>query len=206
MKHKLLLTLPVALLLGCQAPEPKTTEPDNTATTMNTTNDQNAIKELLFAYRDALNASSTDQVIPLYTTDGVFMPTGFPTSIGTEQVRQAYDGVFANIKLSIEFFIDEVLVDGDHAFAHDLTRHHAHPRHGRHSAGGEPRTVRTSAHRWRLEDRAVHVQQNEVIAGVDPRTYRFTAYRSATAPDPNSSRPTSFRSTIFDSPENKVGP
>lgn len=122
MKHNLHLALPVALLLGCQASEHKTTGSDSTATTVNTTNDQNAIKELLFAYRDALNASSTDQVIPLYTTDGVFMPTGFLTAIGTEQVRQAYDGVFANIKLSIEFFIDEVEVDGDHAFARTTSR------------------------------------------------------------------------------------
>lgn len=122
MKHNHLLTLPVALLLGCQAPEHKTTEPDNNTTTMNTTNDQNAIKELLFAYRDALNASSTDQVIPLYTTDGVFMPTGFPTSVGSDQVRQAYDGVFSMIKLNIEFFIDEVQIDGDHAFARTTSR------------------------------------------------------------------------------------
>ena len=122
MKHKLLLTLPVALLLGCQAPDHKTSETDNTSTTMSTTNDQNAIKELLFAYRDALNASSTDQVIPLYTTDGVFMPTGFPTAVGADQVRRAYDGVFANIKLNIEFFIDEVQVDGDHAFARTTSR------------------------------------------------------------------------------------
>ena len=122
MKYNHLLALPVALLLGCQAPEPKTSEPDNTHTTMNTTNDQNAIQELLLAYRDALNASSTDQVIPLYTTDGVFMPTGFPTSVGTDQVRQAYDGVFSMIKLNIEFFIDEVQVDGDHAFARTTSR------------------------------------------------------------------------------------
>ena len=122
MKRKLLLALTVALLLGCQAPEHKTTGTDNTPTTMSTTNDQTAINELLFAYRDALNASSTDQVIPLYTADGVFMPTGFPTAVGSEQVRQAYDGVFSNIKLNIEFFIDEVQVDGDHAFARTTSR------------------------------------------------------------------------------------
>jgi uncharacterized protein (TIGR02246 family) len=122
MKHKLLLTLPVALLLGCQSPEQKITGSDNTSTTMNTANDQKAIKDVLFAYRDALNASSTDQVIPLYTADGVFMPTGFPSAVGADQVRQAYDGVFANIKLSIEFFIDEVQVDGDHAFARTTSR------------------------------------------------------------------------------------
>ena len=122
MKHTTLLALPVALLLGCQPAEHKTTGTDNIPITMSTTNDQNAIKELLFAYRDALNASSTDQVIRLYTADGVFMPTGFPTSIGTEQVRQAYDGVFSMIKLNIEFFIDEVEVDGDHAFARTTSR------------------------------------------------------------------------------------
>lgn len=122
MKHIILFTLLVTLLIACQAPEAPTNGTDNTPTTMNTTNDENAIKDLLFAYRDALNASSTDQVIPLYTTDGVFMPTGFPTAIGTEQVRQAYDGVFANIKLNIEFFIDEVQVVGDHAFARTTSR------------------------------------------------------------------------------------
>ncbi|MCB9181844.1 MAG: SgcJ/EcaC family oxidoreductase [Flavobacteriales bacterium] len=84
---------------------------------MNSTNDQIAIKELLFTYRDALNASSVDQVMPLYTTDGVFMPTGFPTAVGTEQVKGAYTGVFSMIQLNIEFYIDEVVVDGDHAFA-----------------------------------------------------------------------------------------
>ncbi len=122
MKHTILFTLPVALVLGCQAPEPKTYGPEITPTTMNTTNDQNAIKDLLFTYRDALNASSTDQVIPLYTQDGVFMPTGFPTSVGAEQVRQAYDGVFSMIQLKIEFFIDAIEVDGDHAFARTTSR------------------------------------------------------------------------------------
>ena len=95
---------------------PTKPEPTNPA------NDQAAITELLFAYRDALNASSVDQVLPLYTTDGVFMPTGFPTAVGTEQVRGAYTGVFSSIKLNIEFFIDEIEVDGDHAFARTTSR------------------------------------------------------------------------------------
>lgn len=99
------------------------TEPHNeTPNAMSTTNDQTAITDLLFAYRDALNASSVDQVMPLYTTDGVFMPTGFPTSIGTEQVKAAYEGVFSMIQLNIEFFIDEIEVDGDHAFARTTSK------------------------------------------------------------------------------------
>ena len=39
-----------------------------------------------------------------------------------------------------------------------------------------------------------------------PDGYRLGAYRSATAPEPNSSRLTSFKSTCFDSPANNVGP
>ena len=36
--------------------------------------------------------------------------------------------------------------------------------------------------------------------------YRLGSYRIATAPEPNSSRLTSFRSTRFDNPANNVGP
>ncbi|MBK9176239.1 MAG: DUF4440 domain-containing protein [Flavobacteriales bacterium] len=122
MQHNILLALSVVMLTSCQAPSEQTTTNHNNTATMNTSNDQAAIKSLLFAYRDALNASSVDQVMPLYTPDGVFMPTGFPTAVGTEQVKGAYAGVFSMIKLNIEFFIDEIEVDGDHAFARTTSR------------------------------------------------------------------------------------
>lgn len=38
------------------------------------------IKTLLRRYEAALNASDTAQVLPLYTNDGVFMPTEAPTA------------------------------------------------------------------------------------------------------------------------------
>ncbi len=122
MQHNNLLALSVVMVMSCQAPSEQTTTNDNNTATMNTSNDQAAIKSLLFAYRDALNASSVDQVMPLYTPDGVFMPTGFPTAVGTEQVKGAYAGVFSMIKLNIEFFFDEIHVDGDHAFARTTSR------------------------------------------------------------------------------------
>lgn len=122
MKPINLLPLSITLLLGCQAPTNETQADHETHPTMSTANDQTAIKELLFTYRDALNASSVEQVMPLYTTDGVFMPTGFPTAVGTEQVRGAYTGVFSMIQLNIEFFIDEIEVDGDHAFARTTSK------------------------------------------------------------------------------------
>src|SRR6266496_4581955 len=40
----------------------------------------------------------------------------------------------------------------------------------------------------------------------DRRGYLFGSYRIATAPEPNSSRLTSFKSTRLDSPANNVGP
>lgn len=122
MKHNIVLALSVVMLMSCQAPDQGTATDHNTTETMNTANDRAAIKTLLFAYRDALNAASVDQVMPLYTTDGVFMPTGFPSAVGTEQVKGAYAGVFSMIKLNIEFFIDEIEVDGDHAFARTTSR------------------------------------------------------------------------------------
>ena len=39
-----------------------------------------------------------------------------------------------------------------------------------------------------------------------PKGYLLGSYRIATAPEPNSSRLTSLKSTCFDSPANRVGP
>ena len=85
-------------------------------------NEKNEIKKLLFTYRDALNASDVNKVLPLYTEDGIFMPSGAPTSIGTEQVKGAYEFVFSNIELSIEFYIDEISINGDYAFARTTSK------------------------------------------------------------------------------------
>lgn len=84
--------------------------------------EKNEIKKLLFTYRDALNASDVNKVLPLYTEDGIFMPSGAPTSVGTEQVRGAYEFVFSNIELSIEFYIDEISINGDYAFARTTSK------------------------------------------------------------------------------------
>src|SRR2546422_10156217 len=56
-------------------------------------------------------------------------------------------------------------------------------------------------------------QENETEEASDARTrdnkpngYLLGSYRIATAPEPNSSRLTSFKSTRFESPANNVGP
>ena len=85
-------------------------------------NGQQQIETVLFAYRDALNASDVSQVLALYSEDGVFMPSGAPTSVGQEQVKAAYEYVFSSIQLNIEFSIDEIAVLGDHAYARTTSK------------------------------------------------------------------------------------
>jgi uncharacterized protein (TIGR02246 family) len=89
---------------------------------MEQNNEKTAVEQLLFAYRDALNASAVNQVLPLYTSDGVFMPTNAPSAIGQEQLKASYEFVFSQIQLNIEFYIDEIVVNGDYAFARTTSR------------------------------------------------------------------------------------
>ena len=80
--------------------------------------DVSAVKAVLLKYQDALNASSTADVMQLYDTDGIFMPQHFPSSIGTTAIQQAYDGIFKAIQLTVKFNIEEVnVVAPEWAFA-----------------------------------------------------------------------------------------
>ena len=80
--------------------------------------DEQAVAAALADYEKALNASNTAAVMKLYAPDGVFMPQHFPSSIGAEAVRKAYDGVFAAITLTVKFNVAEVKqVSADWAFA-----------------------------------------------------------------------------------------
>jgi uncharacterized protein (TIGR02246 family) len=72
-------------------------------------NTKEAITSLLAKYNDALNASSTDAVMPLYSEDGVFMPPYSPSAVGVAAVRKAYDAVFKAITLHVKFTIVEIV-------------------------------------------------------------------------------------------------
>ena len=73
---------------------------------MNT--DEKAIAAVLSKYEDALNRSDTTAVMRLYAPDGVFMAQNFPSSVGADAVRGAYDGVFRTITLTVRFSVAEV--------------------------------------------------------------------------------------------------
>jgi uncharacterized protein (TIGR02246 family) len=118
------LTLTAVLLLLVAACQNKTENQSNTSNqnTMEQTTDKTAIEKLLFSYRDALNTSDVNKVLPLYTNDGVFMPSNAPSAIGQEQVKVAYEFVFSQIQLNIQFYIDEIVVNGDYAFARTTSK------------------------------------------------------------------------------------
>jgi uncharacterized protein (TIGR02246 family) len=68
-----------------------------------------AITALLADYNEALNASNTNAVMPLYAEDGVFMPPYSPSAVGSAAVRKAYDAVFKAITLNVKFTIAEIV-------------------------------------------------------------------------------------------------
>lgn len=70
---------------------------------------EEAVTALLAKYNEALNASSTDAVMPLYAEDGVFMPPYSPSAVGAAAVRQAYDAVLKAITLNVRFTVAEIV-------------------------------------------------------------------------------------------------
>jgi uncharacterized protein (TIGR02246 family) len=76
----------------------------------NTSVDEAAIRSVMSSYEAALNASSTEAAMPLYTHDGVFMAPNNQSAIGKAALRQAYDGVFKAITLKVKFAIAELVV------------------------------------------------------------------------------------------------
>ena len=68
------------------------------------------IKALLATYNAALNESDTEAVLPLYTTDGIFMAPYSPSAIGQDAIRTAYDQVFQHLKFDVVFTVLELVV------------------------------------------------------------------------------------------------
>ena len=75
------------------------------------------IAALLAEYKKALNTSDARLAQSLYTNDGIFMPTEAPSAIGSEAILKSYEYVFSQIQLNIEFFIEEIQVEGNMAYA-----------------------------------------------------------------------------------------
>lgn len=75
------------------------------------------IKSLLGVYKTSLNTSDAKLAQSLYAKDGIFMPAGAPSAVGSEDILKSYEFIFSQIQLNIEFFIDEIVVEEAFAFA-----------------------------------------------------------------------------------------
>lgn len=80
------------------------------------------IEKLIYAYRDALNASDVNRVVALYTPDGVLLPNAAPTAVGMDQVKGTYQYVFDNFKYNLDFTIGEIVINGNTAFVRSTSK------------------------------------------------------------------------------------
>lgn len=116
---KLVITA-LALLLMASCNEKKDQEV-NKSSTQNTEamikEEKQKIEALLSEYKKSLNTSDAKLAQSLYTKDGIFMPTEAPSGIGSEGILKSYEFVFSQIQLNIEFFIEEIEVEENMAFA-----------------------------------------------------------------------------------------
>ena len=76
---RILLIVAILTISACQTKSSENQTNDQTEGKIET-DEKQQITNLLFAYRDALNASDVTKVLPLYTDDGIFMPSGIPVS------------------------------------------------------------------------------------------------------------------------------
>jgi uncharacterized protein (TIGR02246 family) len=84
---------------------------------MNITSEKTDIEKLMALYGEAVNASDISKSLALYTNDGSLMPQGASVATGQQQLRHAYEDLFKAFQLNVEYFTDEVIVNGDFAYA-----------------------------------------------------------------------------------------
>lgn len=114
MKKQLIPVLALALLVtACTS----RTESQNQNNETMQKQDKQSIEALLQTYKTSLNTSDAKLAVSLYTADGIFMPSEAPSAIGTENILKTYEFIFTQIQLNIEFYIEEIVVEGELAFA-----------------------------------------------------------------------------------------
>ncbi|MCB9284155.1 MAG: SgcJ/EcaC family oxidoreductase [Lewinellaceae bacterium] len=118
MKKIAIAALALCIMVSCNEKENKETV-DNTTQKVEIMQkeEKQKIENLLGEYQKSLNTSDAKLAQSLYTKDGIFMPTEAPSGIGPEGILKSYEYVFSQIQLNIEFFIEEIEVEGNMAFA-----------------------------------------------------------------------------------------
>lgn len=118
MKKILIPIITIFILSACsEKKNEKLNEKSSKKTDIMAKHEKKQIEKLLSTYQTSLNTSDAKLAQSLYTKDGIFMPTEAPSGIGSEGILKSYEFVFSQIQLNIEFFIEEIEVEGNVAFA-----------------------------------------------------------------------------------------
>jgi uncharacterized protein (TIGR02246 family) len=118
MKRVLIPALALMLMASCSQNKKEEVQQNTIQNTeIMEKNDKIQIEDLLSLYKKSLNTSDAKLAQSLYTKDGVFMPTEAPSGIGSENILKSYEFIFSQIQLNIEFFIEEIEIEGSMAFA-----------------------------------------------------------------------------------------
>ena len=91
----------VAVLSFCLSNWPTASNAQTEGDQAKSAEERQAIEATLLQYEKTLNDSDVKGVLELYAPDGVFMPSGAPSAIGKDELRAAYEHVFATIRLDI---------------------------------------------------------------------------------------------------------
>ena len=89
----------------------------NTKTIVMKNEEKQKIEALLGQYKTSLNTSDATLARQLYAKDGLFMPSEAPSAAGADEILKAYEFIFSQIQLTIEFFIEEITIRDNFAFA-----------------------------------------------------------------------------------------
>src|SRR5258708_28954244 len=74
------------------------------------------IEGVIDKYEQALNASSTEEVMKLYGEEPIFMPQNSIALEGRKAIETGYDQIFSSIRLNVKFTLCEVEEFGDFAY------------------------------------------------------------------------------------------
>lgn len=86
------------------------------------TKEQTVVKTIITNYFKALNASDTNKVVSLFSSNGVLLANGAPTATGTDQLKGTFQYVFDNFSYSLEVTIGDVVIQGNYAIVSSTSK------------------------------------------------------------------------------------
>jgi len=84
---------------------------------MQTTPERAAIENLIFSFSDAFNTADVKKTVASFTPDGINMPNNAPPAQGADHLTKSFEFLFNMAEINVEYAIDEIIVNGEYAFA-----------------------------------------------------------------------------------------